>query len=324
MSSRPDDIIKLRERMKRETQSHLKEKADQSRKLAKLVAEETELSEKITILKERIESGNSNSVKTPLIDISHLLQKKDQIVYEISSLEKELDLLKRELTRLKTESNSIGSRIELLKQEKNEYVQSIVSAQQQKSKVQRTSIKVKNEQQRNKKFKIQVDNQKRILNNLKSFLRSFGLIEQVTLTDSPLAESKTPLSPEVSDEILQLIHEAKSSFDTAQTKFDSNVIIPFLIDADRAYKTAVAAFIKLTDEIPDSLLENEFNNQILTLVSKGLDLNTRHLNAVNTMLSKLEKGVEIAPLASFSNEVRDYFIKNLSILRITGSLVTTD
>ena len=60
------------------------------------------------------------------------------------------------------------------------------------------------------------------------------------------------------------------------------------------------------------------------LVSKGLDLNTRHLNAVNSMLSKLEKGVEIAPLASFSNEVREYFSKNLSILRIAGSVLPTD
>ncbi|MFX0149925.1 MAG: hypothetical protein ACFFAJ_04030 [Candidatus Hodarchaeota archaeon] len=324
MSSRPDDIINLRESLKRETQSHLKQKAAQSRKLANLAAEETELSEKIAFLNEMIESGNTTRIETSLIDISHLLQNKNQILDEINSLEKELDLLKKELTRLKIELSSIDSRIDFLKQEKNEHAQSVISAQRQQSKVQLANIKVKNEQQRNKKFQIQVDNQKRILNNLKSFLRSFDLIEHIILNYSPLAESEATLSPEVSDEILQLIISAKSSFDAAQTKFDSNAVIPFLIDADQAYKNAIAAFVKLTDEIPNSLLENEFENQVLTLVSKGLDLNTRHLNAVNTMLSKLEKGVEIAPLASFSNEVRDYFIKNLTILRITGSLLTTD
>ncbi|MFX0171742.1 MAG: hypothetical protein ACFE9L_07470 [Candidatus Hodarchaeota archaeon] len=324
MSSCPDDIINLRESLKRERQSHLKQKADQSRKLAELAAEETELSEKIAILNEMIESGNTSKAKTLLIDVSHLLQNKNQIVNEINSLEKELDLLKKELTGLKIDSNSIDSRIELLEQDKNELVQSIASTQQQKSKTQRTSIKVKNEQQRNKKFQKQVDCQKRILSNLKSFLRSFDLIEQVTLDNSSFAESETLFPPKVSNEILELIVSAKNNFDAAQTKFNSNAVIPFLIDADQAYKDAIAAFVKLTDEIPNSLLENDFNDQVLTLVNKGLDLNTRHLNAVNNMLSKLEKGVEIAPLASFSNEVREYFIKNLSILRITGSLPPTD
>jgi hypothetical protein len=39
------------------------------------------------------------------------------------------------------------------------------------------------------------------------------------------------------------------------------------------------------------------------------------------MLSKLEKGVEIAPLASFANEVKIYFSENLAYFRVTGFLL---
>jgi hypothetical protein len=64
------------------------------------------------------------------------------------------------------------------------------------------------------------------------------------------------------------------------------------------------------------LVNEDFNHQIFTIVDLGLQLNTRHLTAVETMLSKLEKGVEIAPLASFSNEIKDYFDENLTLLRL--------
>ncbi|MFX0181524.1 MAG: hypothetical protein ACFE95_00480 [Candidatus Hodarchaeota archaeon] len=324
MPSRQDEIYNLQEKLRKETQSHLKQKADQTRRLTELTAEEKNLSEHIVNLKEKITSGNIVEAKTPSVDVSQLLLDKEQYEDKINLLQKELDLLKQKLSSLKIDSNAIDSKIEAMIHEKQEHTQYILDAEQQQSKVQRTSIKVKNEQQRNMKVKAQVTKQKRIYNNLQSFLKSLNLIEQIILNNSSLTDSKPSKSPDVSEEISQLIISAKQDFDTAQTKFDPNTLTPFLIDADRAYRNAITAFIHLTDEIQDSLLDEDFNNQVLTLVNKGLDLNTRHLNAVNSMLSKLEKGVEIAPLASFSNEIHEYFNKNLSILRITGLVPFVD
>lgn len=324
MPSRLDEIYNQQEKLRKDTQSHLKQKASQTQRLAEFTAEEKKLTEKIARLKEKISSGNIVEARTPSVDVSQLILDKEQFEDKINLLQKELDPLKQKLSRLKIDRSSIDSKIEVLIQEKKEHTQNIIVAQQQQSKVQRTSIKVKNEQQRNKKIKAQVDRQKSIFNNLQSFLKSLDIIEQISLNYPPLADSEPSIPPEVSEEISQLIISVKRDYDTAHTKFDPNTLTPFLIDADRAYRNAITAFIQLTDEIPDSLLDEEFSNQVLTLVSKGLDLNTRHLNAVNSMLSKLEKGVEIAPLASFSNEIREYFDKNLSILRLTGLVLSTD
>ena len=127
-----------------------------------------------------------------------------------------------------------------------------------------------------------------------------------------------PLPPNLTEEVYKHIIQSKNGFDEAQTKFDPNNLVPFLVDANESYQKIVAAFIELCENIPNSLLEQDFSEQVLTLVNKGLILNTRHLNAVESMISKLEKGVEIAPLASFSNEIQKYFVENLTYLRIAG------
>jgi hypothetical protein len=324
MPSRLDEIYNQQEKLRKENQSHLRQKADQTQRLAELTAEEKKLTEKIARFKEKITSRQIVEARTPSVDVSQLILDKEQFEDKINLLQKELDPLKQKFSRLKIDSSAIDSKIEVLIHGKKEHTQNFILAEQQQSKVQLTSIKVKNEQQRNKKIKAQVDKQKRIFNNLQSFLKSLNIIEQIALNYSPLADSEPSIPPEVSEEISQLIISAKRDYDTAQTKFDPNTLTPFLIDANRAYRNAITAFIQLTDEIPDSLLNEEFSNQVLTLMNKGLDLNARHLNAVNSMLSKLKKGVEIAPLASFSNEIREYFDKNLSILRVTGLVLSTD
>ncbi len=318
MSSRINEIIDLEERLKQETTSHIQLKADLSRKIAELTNEETALSEQLTTFQESISAKESKESKDS-IDITNLIQIKSQLEDEITKLKAEIDPLEQNLTQLSTESSIIDSKIEVLTQKQEEQEKEITITEQKRAKTKIVSKKIQNEEQRLNKINNQIKQQKEMKNNLQTFLKALESIYQVISTYSPLVDSENePLPPNLTEEVYKQIIQSKNGFDEAQTKFDPNNLVPFLVDADKSYQNIVAAFIKLCENVPDSLLEQEFSEQLLTLVNKGFPLNTRHLNAVQSMISKLEKGVEIAPLASFSNEIQKYFVENLTYLRITG------
>ncbi len=142
------------------------------------------------------------------------------------------------------------------------------------------------------------------------------MFERVIEQNSILTEEESE-PVDVSQEIQNLILKGKAHFRDAEEKFSANNLTPYLLEAIQAYEDGLKAFILLCDRIPDDLTEKSFTEQVFNLVDHGLALNTRHLNAVDSMLQKLAKGVEIAPLASFANEVRDYFKENLTLLRLT-------
>lgn len=318
--ARVDDILNLDKELNQETQSHLQLKADLSSKLVELSNEEAPLADQLTRLKEKLTSKELEEKKPPSIDISQLIQTKDQLEVEIAQFQEELDPIEQQLAQLNSERSVIDSKIDVLLQEKKDQEKKSLGLKQKQA-TKQTSNKVQNEREKLRKIKNRIEEQKNIKGNLKEFVQTLNTIQLVVSSYSPLAESKISLPSEVTEEIQNLIIASKSSFDEAQTKFDPNNIVPFLIDADKAYRKIISVFIELCDSISNKLLETTFEEQILTLVNKGLMLNTRHLNAVQSMLTKLEKGVEIAPLASFSNEIKNYFVDNLTYLRITGWVV---
>jgi len=180
-----------------------------------------------------------------------------------------------------------------------------------------SSIKIKNELQKQKKIKTLVQQEKGKKETLKVFLKMLIDIEEIVKRFSSHSDSEISQPEGISEDIFQKIISTKKKFDNAQAKFDPNGLTPFLLEANEAYREAISVLILLSENLPDSLVNEDFSHQVFTIVDLGLQLNTRHLNAVQTMLTKLEKGVEIAPLASFSNEIRDYFNENLSLLRMT-------
>ncbi|MFX0124408.1 MAG: hypothetical protein ACFFAE_12270 [Candidatus Hodarchaeota archaeon] len=319
MITRIDEILNFEKELKQETESHLQLKADLSNKLAELSTEESNLMNYYVNLKEKLSSKDLIE-KTSSIDVSQLIQTINELEAEIKQCHEELAPLEQQLAQLNSERSVIDSKIEVLLLEKQEQEEKSLTLKKKQIK-ERTNNKIQNEREKLKKIKNRINEQKKIKENLEEFLKTLETIQLVVSTYSPLVESKNSIPSNVTEEIQELIISSKTSFDEAQTNFDPNNLVPFLVDADKSYRNIISVFINLCDSIPNSLLESEFNEQILTLVDKGLMLNTRHLNAVQSMLMKLEKGVEIAPLASFSNEIMKYFLDNLTYLRITGWVV---
>ncbi|MFX1516742.1 MAG: hypothetical protein ACFFC6_10555 [Promethearchaeota archaeon] len=319
--TRIDDILELKQELEQEIQSHLQIKADLSIKLSELSTEESKLTSQLADLQEKLISGKEIDDKTsPSFDIEQFLQTNNELEAEITQFQKELDPLEQQLSQLNSERSVIDSKINVLLQEKQEQEAKSFELKR-KQVIKQTTNKVQNESEKLRKIKNRIEEQKTIKKNLKEFVDTLEVIQLVVSSFSPLVESKASLPTTVTDEIHTLILNSNKTFDEAQTKFDPNNLVPFLVDADKSYRDIISAFIKLCDSIPNSLLESEFSEQIITLVNKGLSLNTRHLNAVESMLVKLEKGVEIAPLASFSNEIKKYFVDNLTYLRITDWVV---
>ncbi len=316
MSTRIDDILNLEKELKKEAESHLQLKADLSNKLTELSTKVSSFSDHLTNLKEK-PPLRENTIS---IDITPLVQTNNQLEEEINQLQEEIAPFEQQLAQLNSERSIIDSKIEVLLQEKREQEEKALELEKKQTK-KRSSNKVQNERDKLKKIRDRIAEQNNIKENLVEFLSTLDTIQRVISTYSPLAESNITLPSEVTKEIKVLIINSKKSFDEAQTNFDPNNLVPFLVDADESYRNIISAFIKLCDNIPNSLLESEFDEQIHTLVNNGLMLNTRHLNAVQSMLMKLEKGVEIAPLASFSNEIKKYFVDNLTYLRITGWVI---
>lgn len=319
MSSRINDILTLEDQLQQESISHLQIKADLSQKFSDLSLEETSLSQKLMNLEKKIQIEQREEPVS--VDTSHLLQTKAQLDEEISQLSKEIAILDQHLSQIKADRSIIDSKIVVLVQEKKKQEKITQEVPKSRTLSVRVSSKLQNEREKLQKIRNQITRQEGIKENLNAFLKSLGSIKEVISDYSPIKESKSSLSAGITPEIQAKIINAKKRFDEAQTSFDPNNLVPFLIDANEAYQNIVSAFIELCEILPNSLLELDFNSQVLTLVEKGLMLNTRHLNAVKSMLSKLEKGVEIAPLASFSNEIRRYFIENLTYLKVTGWVV---
>ncbi|UCG01150.1 MAG: hypothetical protein JSW11_16220 [Candidatus Heimdallarchaeota archaeon] len=320
MTTYIDDILNLEKELNQETDSHLQLKADLSVEFAELSSEELQLIDQLSKLRKKLTSIDLVEKNTS-IDIPQLIQTKDELEAEIKQVQLELDPFEQQLAQLNSEYSVIDSKVKVLLQEKNQQEEKSLASKKKGEIKTQTSNKIQNEREKLKKIKNRIEDQKKIKENLEEFLETLETIQLVVSTYSPLAKSDISLPTNVTEEIQDLIMASKTSFDEAQTKFDPNDLVPFLVDADKSYQNIISVFVKLCDNIPNSLLESEFNEQILTLVNKGLMLNTRHLNAVQTMLLKLEKGVEIAPLASFSNEIKKYFVDNLTYLRVTGWVV---
>jgi chromosome segregation ATPase len=304
------------DQLKQETRSHLQYKADLTVKLSSLNKKVKKSMIKLNELKKR--STGENIIEKTEIEITQLTKSKRLLEDEITTIKSEIPILETRLAQISTDMTIFDTKIEVLSQEKQEQEKNIEIKKKTRKNDNRTEIILKNEKEKLEKLKIQIERQKSVKKNLLSFLGAFSIINQVISNLSPLNDSKKPLSSDIAKSMQDKIIQAKKSFDKAKTSFQPNNLEPFLVDADEAYQTIISVIIQLCENIKDSLLERDFNEQVFTLMDMGLPLNTKQLNAVTSILSKLEKGVEIAPLASFSNEIMQYYIENLTLLRITG------
>ncbi len=318
--SQIEEIILLEKRLKEEIESHLRQKANLSTEFNRLSKIEKSLIAKIKNYKERIsiKKVNTNSKS----ETAQLLELKIKMEEEYHNSLNEIENLEKQLTEYKTNLTLLDSKIQQLKQDKLEKERIILAEKQKYARSKKAKAKLKNAREKIKKAKSQLIQQQTIKRNLESFYKTLNDIQQVVSNHSPLSEEQSNKSIKISSDIQDRIIASKKLFDQANMKYSANDVTPFLIDAQESYEQIISVFIELCPELPNSLLENDFSSQIFSLVNKGLNLNTRHLNAVQSMLQKLEKGVEIAPLASFANEVKQYFVENLSYLRISGWIIT--
>lgn len=317
--SRIEEILTLDKRITEESGSHLQQKANMSKELKDLTSKEKILVNQIIMYNERINSNNTdNSLQ---LDIDNLINTKNDLINNIEHLKAEIGIHQDSLSKSKKELENLNSSVSTLDQDKREKVRILLVEKQKITRSKRANVKLKNAQERMRKIKGQFEQQVKIKKNLESFYNVLSKFQLVVSSHSPLSDEKSELPEGINLETKNQILYAKKFFDQAQTKFSATDVTPFLIDAQRAYEEIISVFIQLCPEIPNSLLEEDFSTRVFHLVNNGLILNTRHLNAVQSMLLKLDKGVEIAPLASFANEVKLYFRENLTYLRITGVLL---
>lgn len=317
--SKIEEILSLDKRLKEEFNFHLRQKANLSSEFNRQIKVEKDLIDRLKKFKEQTKI--KKDIKIPKHDIDQFLQMKNKLEEEMKNIRHEISNLEEQLTRHKTESNIIDSKIKHLEQEKTEQQKITLEEQQKHLRSKRANVKLKNAREKMKKVNNRFTQQETIKKNLESFYGTLTDIQQVISNYSPLSEGGSKLPDGISTDIQTEIIDSKRLFDQAQMKYSANDVTSFLIDAQKSYEMIVSIFIKLCPELPLYLLEQDFSSQVFSLVNKGLILNTRHVNAVETMLKKLEKGVEIAPLASFANEVKKYFIENLTYLRITGWVI---
>jgi DNA repair exonuclease SbcCD ATPase subunit len=317
MSTVIKEILSLINRIDKEATLHLETKL----KLTTQIKESTEKEK--NLLKEFAEFENaikkSKAIKPKdkksSKEISSLISTITDLEQEIIRNEISLKDLETELTRKKTELGILINKIEMMNSEKEDLISLAKESKLEQSRMKKTSMKVKNEQEKLAKIRKQIERQEEIKKNLEAYFFTLSLFERIIEQSSGLADEESePIN--VPQEIQELIIKAKNHFNEAETKFSANNLTPFLLETNNAYQDGIKAFILLCDRIPDDLVNDSFNEQIINLVDHGFMLNTRHLEAVGAMLQKLEKGVEIAPLASFANEVHHYFTENLSLLRL--------
>ncbi len=295
------DILSLNEVIHQEFESHLKYKADLTREIKDIESQKFIIREKIREIQEYIKTGGIPPKQT---------ENYEELLFTVEKLEKIIPILKIEITQLqdqlaemKSEGNIIETKIKALKQEKSNHEKQILLVKQQHNKVKRASSKIRNEKERLEKIKLSIQEHEQKKKNLEIFLEKLEIIKDF---------NESNLSPEIKTSVL----EAKGKWEEACRLFNPNNIVPFLVNAHSSYQTVVKILLQLCDIFPRDIYDENFENQIITLMSHGLKLNTRHLSAVESMLDKLEKGVEIAPLASFSNEIKEYYEENLRLLRI--------
>ncbi|MHA2137758.1 MAG: hypothetical protein ACW98G_07785 [Candidatus Hodarchaeales archaeon] len=323
MPSQVDEILTLHSQLEKLSANHLQTKYDLTQELKELTQKEKSFKTEIDGFKDavdRLQTEPKPERKTE--DITKLIITINDLENEIANNELQNSELESELTLKKTEHGILVNKIKILQSEKEQLEDSSNQKKAERSRTEKAGAKVRSEREKLNKLRRQIETKEEIKKNLESATQTISLIEQAITTTSPIADSDEDEVPqEVSKEIKDLIFDSKRIFDEAQKKFSSTDLTPYLLDADKAYKLGIKAFILLCDKLLDKIIDQPFIDQVFEIVNYGLILNTRHLNAVDAMLQKLEKGVEIAPLASFANEVRDYFSENLSLLGLTGNIL---
>lgn len=326
MAEIANEIINIQMKINEESLAHLKQKALLTKQLGNLIAKEKLLENLIIKLKLQMDQGSVNLIANE--DTSELVTERDTLSTKLNTLQADVLNLEKTVSLLELEKEDLEEKNIHLNQQREDYTSKIEKVEKIRSTSKKASMKVKSQQQRLSKLKNRYEEQLRIKDNLHSFLQCLATIEQVVASYSPLSNEnslKTKNLPmETTPDVVEKIMEANRSFIEAQTKFNPNSLTDFLLNADKAYQASVEALIRLSTTLPDSLLEEKFSHQVLTIVNSGLSLNTRHLNAVKTLIEKLESGLEISPLASFANELKEYFMNNLQLLRIPGASFSLD
>ena len=321
-----DDILSLDSRSEKLSSLHLQTKYKLTQELSELSQKEKTFKTEAEVLKNavhRLQTKPKPERKTE--DITKLIMTINELENEISKNEVQNSELESEITLKKTEHGILVNKIKILQNEKEELEAASNQKKEERSRAKKASAKLHREREKLNRLRKQIERKEDSKKNLEAATQTLNIIEQVINSSSPISEGQHQEFPqEVTAEIKELISGSKRAFDEAQTKFSSTDLAPYLLDADKAYQLGVRAFILLCDRLPNSILEEPFGEQAFAIVNFGLILNTKHLNPVAKMLQKLEKGVEIAPLASFANEVRDYFSENLSLLGLTGLILDLD
>jgi chromosome segregation ATPase len=312
-----ENIQFILKKLDEEHTHHLQKKAELSQEVKELTQKELKLRKTLTELQTAVSSMTKlPTVSTDTDNISQLVIAANDLENEVVLNRQHSIAVETELTHERVQLEMIKNKIDVLNSEKED-LEAINRQKKQEQLVHKSeSRKLQSKRERLEKLRKQIEKQELFKENLSNLIYISTIIEQVIQNDSTINQEEKREIKEVSPEITEVIVGAKAAFQDAQTKFSANDLTPFLQDADQAYQMGVKSWILLSKEIIDDLTEQPFSDQVFAIVNEGLTLNTRQISAVESMLQKIQKGVEIAPLASFANEIREYFIENLSLLRI--------
>ncbi|MHA1444841.1 MAG: hypothetical protein ACTSR4_08860, partial [Candidatus Hodarchaeales archaeon] len=288
-----ENIQFLITKLDQEHTSHLQIKTELSHEIKELAQKDLDIRKSLAELQTAISSvdkGPSSSTKGE--DNTQLIIQINDLKNEIIQNQHHSTAVETELTHERIQLEMIKNKIEVLKSEKEDLEEINIQRKEEQVHRKSDSRKIQAKRERLAKLRKQIEKQEKIKQNLSNFIYVSNLIEQVIENESTIEQKEKIKIEEVTPEIMEIIIEAKEAFQEAQTKFLSNDLTPFLQDADRAFRLGVKSIIFLSEDIIDELADKPFSDQVFAIVNRGLILNTRHLEAVDSMLQKIEKGVE--------------------------------
>ena len=311
-----DDIVSLVKEIEEESESQILLKA----KLLSKLDEQLDIEIEIIDFESKI-ALISNSSEMTASEIPHLLEQKNTHEKSIIKAQIEVIRLKDQLNLLKTESDDLVSDLATINQKKEELFHKINDLRQNVLLTRKAEFDLKKEREKNRKLMERLEEKQMIKKPLNDIYNALNTIELVISNRSSLKKYSSPLPEGVSAEVQEKIMFAKKSFDHALSAFSVHNVIPFCIGAQNAYKAIISVMIHLCPGLSLSLLTKGLPIQVIALVDNGLALNTHHLNAVQSMIDKYQDGKDVTPLASYSREVRKYFVENLTYLRIARQIL---
>ncbi|MFX0113376.1 MAG: hypothetical protein ACFFB3_02400 [Candidatus Hodarchaeota archaeon] len=307
--SNDQEIIRLQEELQHKRQE--------------LAAREEEFAtEKLEILKEI--SAIKHSSPSEVISQQTVAKNASMAGQKIASLQNELNQLKRIIQEKETEDRQLNGLIK----SKSEELEGIMTQIREKSLSQPRAEdldllrkEVRNAEHEIRRLRAETEHKTRRIGNLKE------QSERISLGEALQSQFKTgnfesSMSSEIVDfckakfrEAKNLWLDAQNSYSSDLTKYLYNGILAFLCSVDM-YHAAISS------QIPKPVRNLDvFTERVHVLSKANIRIRTSIAESLIGMLIKMERGIDVAPQASFVNEIKEFLDGMADLFNLEGPIV---